>query len=287
MRTFMMSTVVGLMVMAMAATSSAGEPAPSAPVARPKIDLALSPVTITDFRRPTGWLPAYTGGSVPIVIDLYNSSQSAANDVVVRLDIGEKVIEKTVSIGARRKLELAFEDTEGLPSACKAKPYTIKLAVPGAAEITRSAHVQPHCTFTSTIEETWNLKSPDRVEAEKTGNAYLSRPGLVSAPTCSAGPTLKVRMVNRSAYGSPSVIVQAKDWDATPQARSQTSAAFAIASGEDKELLLTPIANAAGEVPERMNLTIVDWTKSLKGRTSDGGIFVNTKRSCQLVYDLH
>lgn len=279
----LMGTVVGLMVTAMAATSSAGEPGP---VARPRIEIA-PPVKITSFRRPTGWMPAYTGGSVPVVIDLYNGSQSAIDNVVVKLDIGDKVLEKSVSIGGRRALEVAFDDTEGLTSSCSAKQYSIKLAQPNAGEVSRTAHIQPTCTFTSTIEETWNLRSPDAVEAEKKGNAFLTRPVLVSAPTCNAGPTMKVRLANRSSYASPSIIVQVKDWDATPQVRSQTSAAFPIAAGEEKEVLLMPASGVSGEVPERMALSIVDWTKSLKGRTSNGGIFVNTKRSCQLAYDLH
>lgn len=35
-----------------------------------------------------------------------------------------------------------------------------------------------------------------------------------------------------------------------------------------------------------MKLSMVDWTKSLGGHTSDGGIFINTVRSCSLDFDL-
>lgn len=286
MRSFMMSTVVGLMVTAMAATSSA-QPEISA---RPKIEVAPAAgpvVKITKFRRPMGWMPAYTGGTVPVVIELENTGNAAVENVSIRLDIGEKVLEKTFTIGGRKTMELAFDDTEGLASSCQSKQYKIGYTIPGQSTGMRTAHIQPSCTFTTSIEETWNLKSPDRVEAEKNGNAYLTRPVLVSAPTCSAGPTMKVRIANRSQYSSPSLVVQVKDADATPTARSQTAAAFALSAGEDKDLQLTPVSTAYGEVPERMKLSIVDWSKSLKGRTSDGGIFVNTKRSCQLVYDLH
>jgi len=279
MRSFVTSMVVGLVVTTMAAMSSAGEP-----LARPRIELA-PPVKISGFHRPGGWQPAYTGGSIPIVVDVQNTGYTNAN-VVVKLDIGEAVLEKTVSILARTAKDVTFDDTEGLASSCKPKSYAITLAVPGAADQVRTGTVQPSCTFKSTLGESWNLMSPDRVEAEKTGNAYLSRPVLVSGPTCSAGPTVKVHMINRSVYASPSIIVQAKDADATPQVRAQTSAAFPIAAGEDKELLLTPVSGVSGEVPERIRLSIQDWTKSLRGRTSDGGISVVTTRSCQLAFDL-
>lgn len=282
MRSFTMSMMVGLAMVTAATTGSAGEPVVQA---RPKIELA-PPVRITAFRRPTGWLPAYTGGSVPVVIDIDNSGNAQVDDVVVKLDIGEKVLEKTVSIGGRKRMELVFEDTEGLASSCAAKQYSIKLAMPGVAESTRTGSIQPTCTFTSSIEEGWNLKSPDLVNAEKSSTAYLSRPVLVSGPTCSAGPTVKVRLVNRSGYASPSVIVHARDLDSTPQIRSQTWAAFPIAAGEEKDLQLSPVGGVTPDVPERMVLGIVDWTKSLKGRTSGGGLAIVTKRSCQLAYDL-
>ena len=118
------------------------------------------------------------------------------------------------------------------------------------------------------------------------GNAYLTAPAIQSGASCKTSPTIKVRIVNQSSLASPSIIVQAKDWTAGGTVKAQTAAAFPLAAKESKELVLTPVASKDAEPSPRMSLAIVDWTKSLQGHTSNGGIFVNTTRSCSLAFAL-
>lgn len=282
MRSMMVGTVVALVVSTLAASGSAQEPEQK-PTARPRIEIPQ--VRVSGFHR-SGQTGAYTGGALGVAVDVENTGNQAVDGVVVKLDVGEQVLERTLSIPARSTRSAIFSDSEGLESSCKPKPYTIALTGPRTSSAIRTAHITPSCSFKSTIEETWNLMSPDRVEANKTGNVYLSAPSLVSGPTCGKGPTMKVRMISHASMSSPSVIVQAKEWTANGQVKAQTAAAFPIAPNEMKELLLTPVSGGNGEVPEKLALSIVDWTKSLGGHTSNGGIFLNTTRSCALDFDL-
>lgn len=279
MRSLLVGSVMATVVTTLATLGHAGE---AAPTARPKIELAPQ-VRVVGFHRAPSQSGAYTGGALAVAVDLENAGSSAVDGLIVKLVDGDDMLESAaLSIGPRGKRTVYFTDPEGLSSSCKDKPYTIQLS----NGVRRSAHVTPTCAFSTTIEETWNQMSPDRVDALKTGNAYLTSPALVTAPSCGKGPTLKVRIVNKAAVSSPSIIVQAKDWSAGGAVKAQTSAALPLASNEQKELLLTPVSNGDGDVPAKMKLGIVDWTKSLKGHTSDGGIFVNTSRSCSLAFDL-
>ena len=280
MRSLAVSMVVGLVVSTMAATGSAGEPAPK-PAARPRIELAPQ-VRVTGFHRASGQVGPYAGGALALAVDVENTSAAAVEGIVVKVDAGDHVLEATLTIPARATRTALLTDAEGLASSCKPKPYTVTLAGTGTAGASREAHVTPSCTFTSTVEETWNLMSPDRVEAHKAGNVYLTAPAIVSAPACGKGPTMKARIVSRAAASSPSIIVQAKEWSGSGQVKAQTAAAFPLASGEQKDLVLASTPGGDFDVPAKMKLAIVDWTKSLGGHTDDGGIFVNTTRSCTL-----
>jgi hypothetical protein len=284
MRSSMAGVLVTAVVMTMAASGSAGEPA-KAVSTRPKIELAPQ-VRVVGFHRAAGQTGAYTGGALPLGVDVENKSNSLVEDVVVKLDVGPQVLEAMISIPAHSTRTATFTDGDGLASSCKAKPYNITLARPGVAPTSRDALITPSCSFSSTIEQTWNQMSPDHVEANKAGNAYLTAPSLVTAPTCSSGPTMKVRIVNKATASSPSLIVQAKEWTASGKVKAQTAAAFPLASNEQKELLLSPVAGGNGDVPAKLKVGITDWTKSLGGHTSDGGIFVNTTRSCALSFSL-
>lgn len=266
--------------MAAASTGAAGQPM-RVSTTRPQIDLAPA-VRVVAFRRPAGQAGAYTGGSLPVAIDVENTGATAAENVMVKVASGAKSFEGALTIPARTTRTIVLVDAEGLASSCEAKPYAISLVGAGIAENKRSARITPSCSFSSTLEETWNLMKPDQVEAERNGNAYVTSPSIAAAPACGkAAPSIKARVVNKSAKSSPSLIVQAKDATAG-SVKAQTSAAFPLASGEQKEVLLTPVANAGAEPAVKMKLSLVDWTKSLGGRTSDGGIFVNTTRSCAL-----
>ena len=284
MRSLAVSMVTMLVLTTVAASGSAGEPA-AKPALRPRIEVA-PPVRITGFHRPAGQVAGYTGGALALAVDVENAGPTTVDGVVVKIGEGDRVLEAVLSIPARSTRTAVLTDHEGLASSCKAKPYTLSLAGPGTGGGSREARVTPTCTFASTLEETWNLMSPDRVEANKAGNVYLTAPAIAAAPACGKGPAVKVRIVSRAAASSPSLIVQAKDWSASGQVRSQTAAAFPLASGEQKELVLAPVSGGELEPPAKMKLAIVDWTKSLGGHTADGGIFVNTTRSCSLDFAL-
>jgi hypothetical protein len=288
MRSFLVSTVLGLVVATMAASGSANAEEPARiSSTRPKIEIA-PPVRVAGFHR-YGQTGAYGTGAIGIGVDMENTSDKPIDGVTVKLDIGDKVLEQSVSIPPKGTRMATFFDTEGLASSCKAKPYTIMISGPGtgANGFTREAHITPSCAFTSKLEETWNLMSPDKVEAEKAGNAYLTAPALQSSASCAGGPTIKATIIDKSSLSSPSLIVQAKEWTADGKVRSQTAAAFPLATNESKAVLLAPVASSAGAEPTtKLKLGIVDWTKSLQGHTSDGGIFVSTTRSCTLSFAL-
>jgi len=271
MRFLVVSTVAALAVTTVVASGEAR------PLARPRIELA-PPVRVVAFRRLQPG--SYAGGALGVAVDVENTTNADVDGVSVKLAIGEKVLETTLSIPARAAGTATFTDDEGLASSCKPKPYAITLAGPGTGGARRNAQITPTCTFSTRLEQTSNQMSPDRVEAQRSGNAYLTAPALVSAPTCGKGPTIRARIVNNASVGSPSLIVQAKEWSASATVHAQTSAAFPLAVRESKDVLLTPVGD--GDVPAKMALGIVDWTKSLGGRTSDGGIFVVTSRSCAL-----
>lgn len=281
MRSLMVATTMALVTMTMAATGSAGEPSPQISATRPKIEL-LPKVRVVGFHRAAGQNGAYSGGGLGLAVDVENTSDTPMEGVLVKLDVGDDVLESKLTLPAKSTRSATFNDSDGLTSSCKPKPYSITLAAAGVNTATRAGRVTPSCKFTSSLEQTWNQMSPDRVEAQTTGNVYLTAPTLVTAPVCGKGPTMKVRIVSKAQASSPSIIVQAKDWSATAQIKSQTAAAFPIAPQEQKELLLTPVSSGDGDVAPKLKLGIVDWTKSLGGHTSDGGIFVNTQRSCTL-----
>lgn len=280
MRSFLVSGVVAMVVTTMAASGSAEEKIAT----RPKIELA-PPVRIVGFHRsgPNG---VFTGGALGIAVDVENKGAATADGVIVKIDVGGQVLASTIAIPAGAMRTVTFNDANGLASSCKVNAYAISLAGPATGDATRAGRITPSCTFKSSVEETWNQMTPDHVEANKAGNAYLTAPTLVNAPVCGAGPTIKVRIVNKSTLSSPSIVVQAKEWTAAAPVRAQTAAAFAIAPNESKDLVLTPVGSAGSDVPAKLGLHIVDWTKSLGGHTSDGGIFVNTSRTCTLDFDL-
>jgi hypothetical protein len=88
-------------------------------------------------------------------------------------------------------------------------------------------------------------------------------------------------MSNRSKLSSPSLLVQAK---AGATVLSQTSAAFPLGAGEYKNVELTPVANGRRELPDTVDVAIVDWTRGLGSHLVNQGIQVKTTKSCSLAY---
>ena len=283
----MVGVVFAGLVMSVAATGSA-QPQEKASGARPSVGLAPA-LRVTAFRRPAGETGAYTGGSLAVAFEVENTAFVGMDNVVVKMSANGKTWEglEPISIPAHTTRTIVVVDKDGLESSCAPTTYSVTVSALGVNAVARNAKLTPSCTFSSSIEETWNKMTPDHVEAEKNGNAFLKSPALTSAATCAKpSPTIKVHLQNNSAKSSPSMVVQATDAGGNRKVKAQTTAAFPLASGEDKEVLLTPYASAGSEPAERMSLGIVDWTKSLGGHTSNGGIFVNTKRSCSLAYSL-
>lgn len=287
MRSLMMSPVIAMVAMTFAATGHADiNASKTSATTRPKIELAPT-VKVVGFHRPPGYQnAAYAGGPLAVAVDVENTGNGPADTNVKLTAPSGVVMNAQLTVPAHSTRYVLIQDSEGLASSCAPKDYKIALSGAGTSELPRHARITPSCTFSSTLEETWNQMSPDHVEAEKKGNAYLQSPKIVSPATCGKpAPTVKVTVINHAAASSPSLIVQERDWSAASTVKGQTAAAFPIAANEMKEVVLTPVPSAS-EPSAKMKLTIVDWTKSLGGHTSDGGIFVNTTRSCSLDVDL-
>lgn len=259
-----------------------------------KPGLSITPtVRVTGFRRSSvsgpGQLvtpvPAtYSGGGFFIAVDVENTGTKHADDIVVRLAFGGKALSTKVSIPAKSSRPAFFGDPEGVASTCKAKAYTIDLTGQGASTDTRNARATPSCTFTSKVDEEWNHATPDHVEYAQKGKVFLTGATLITPPTCSDGPKIKVRLYSQYTGSSPSLVVQAK----TPGGvvKAQTAAAFPLGPKEYKELVLTPVANANDDVAPKLALNINDWTKSLGAMIADGNITVETTRTCTLGFAL-
>jgi hypothetical protein len=271
---------------------------PSMKVARPSITVAPT-VRVVGFRRSAVSSPGalatvpstegqapYTGGAYYLAVDVENTSASAADGIVVKLGAGGAALESTISIPAKATRTAIFTDTAGLLSSCAPKPYTINLAGAGTSTATRNAQVTPKCAFSSKVDEEWNHKAPDHVDAIQKNNVYLTDASLLAPPTCSAGPKMKVRIASQYPGSSPSLVVQAKAAVPNGAVKAQTAAAFPLGAKEYKELTLTPVAVASSDVAPKMALEIVDWTKSLAGHIADSGITVTTTRSCTLAFAL-
>src|SRR6185295_4363181 len=192
MRSLMMSPVVAMVVMTLAATGHADiNASKTGATTRPKIELAPT-VKITNFRRPLGNGASYTGGPLALAVDV-ESSGNGPTDVTVKIGWSGGSISGLLTVPAHSTRYIALQHTEGLPSSCSPKAYTISITgADGTVLGTRNARITPSCTFTSTLEETWNQMTPDHVDAEKKGNVYLQSPKIVSQAACGKpAPSMK------------------------------------------------------------------------------------------------
>lgn len=196
---------------------------------------------IDGFHRPSPQQSqAYTGGALQIAVEVANDGDAPVDNIGVKLVIGEQTLHQSVSVPPHGRRAAIFWDTAGLLQSCAPKEYKMYLTGPSTLvnATVREGRVTPSCTFKSTIEQTWNQMSPDKVEAMKAGNAYLYSPMMVSSPQCGYGPMMKVKIVNKSSIDAPSLIVQAKDMSPANTVEAQTQAAFALAVNESKEVML-------------------------------------------------
>lgn len=286
MRSFMVGSVVLAMAMTMAATGSAQDTAPAPSAVRPKIDLAPS-LRVVGFHR-AGMNSTYTGGALNVAVDVENTGALTADGVVVKLTSGGRSMQGQLSIPSHSTRTVVIQDADGLPASCAPQAFSIDLVGAGVTQSTRQATITSACKFTSTIENTWNQMTPDHVEAEKAGNVYISSASIVAQPACGVlAPRLKVHVVSRAAKSSPSLIIQEKEWNAPQKVRAQNPAAFSLAPNEEKDVVLENVSLLPWEeTPATLRLGIVDWTKSLGGHTSNGGIIIHTTRACTLDFDL-
>lgn len=282
MRKMAMFGFAGLVV-TMAANGSAGDARDVGPAVAGTLSVA-PPIAIVGFHRSTPTQgQTYSGGGIAMEVAVQNKGDVPFSGMV-KLTSGGDVIEAPITVKAHSVAIASLSDAEGLDSVCAPKSYGIEVTGSGLAAVKRSGKVTPTCTFSSTVESTWNQMTPDHVEAEKSGSVYLASATLVQAPTCSKGAMVRARLVSNSMLSSPSLIVQAKDATAPGKVRATTEAAFPFAPKEQKDVLLTPTHGSTSDVPAKMNIAIVDWTKSLKGKTANGGLFVQTTRACQLAF---
>lgn len=226
--------------------------------------------------------PAYTGGPTEFALDVENVSASPVEGVVVKVVASGLTSEQKVSIPAKTTVPVRITDTAGLSNVCAPRDYEISLIGSGAPSGTRKVTITPTCTFTSNLVDEWNLATPDHVEAEQKGNVYLTNIAIVTAPTCTAGVKVKAQVANQSKLTSPSLLVQVHNGSTV---KAQTAAAFPLGLGEHKEVLATPVGNP-GEMFDRLEVTLVDWSKGLGSKLVNHSAQVQTKKSCVLAYAL-
>lgn len=279
------TTMLGVLTLALnglAAPPTNGTP-PTTPVKPGSLPIdSIAPVAggvrIAGFRLVTPPTPAapYTGGPLDVEVLLENKDRAPAQAITVKLGTG--ALEQVVSIPPGGTRYVKFTDPSGLVSSCSPKTYTIDIAGQGAVAGTHKGTITPTCTFKSSVVDPWNLAAPDRVLDWQKGRVFVENATLEAAPSCNAGPKLKARIVNNSKTASPSLTVQLKANDVV---KAQTSAAFPLAAGELKTILLTPVAGPL-DVTDKLDVFINDWTKSLGAQVANQGIRVNTTRTCSL-----
>jgi hypothetical protein len=221
----------------------------------------------------------YTGGPLDLQVAV-ESGAAAPRSAVLSLDYGGGTATQTLALPATATSVVKtakLTDPGGLTSGCSPRSYVVRLTTPGdrANDQSFTIDVTPSCTFTSSIVDEWNMIEPDRVDEAKKDSVYLQNAAIETPPTCTAGPRIKAQIVNHSKLSSPSLIVQAKDGAVV---KAQTSAAFALAAGSYKELVLTPVG--AHDPAAKEVVVITDWTHGLGTHVDHHGITVTTKRSC-------
>lgn len=292
MRTKAITLGLAIMVVAFAGQASAEDPVVK--VVKPGVSIA-PPLRIVSFSRSNAAKPgeiatapsgsgAYTGGQYYVGVQVENTTDKPIDKAAVKLTFGATTLESVLAIPAKSSRVAIFTDPEGITSSCAPKAYNVEVTPPGGVAIAKKAHVTPTCTFTSNVDEAWYHATPDSVEYAQKDTAYVTGAKLVTPPTCSGGPQLTVRIYNHSGKASPSLIVQAKTPGANPVVKAQTAAAFPLAAKDYKELTLTPVNGANADVAPKLDVAINDWTHSLN--IANGGITVETKRSCTLAFGL-
>jgi hypothetical protein len=271
-----MMGVGGLGLLTLAMNGFAGNP-----VAPMVTEVAPQPTVIVEIVRPFNSAPK-TSGPIDLDVVLKNTGAVAMNAITVKFGYGTESNEQVVSVPAHGARVLQVHDPIGLTSICAPRNYTIDLKGPGAVTATRHAHVTPACSFKSALVDEWNLKTPDRVLDAEKGNIYLTNAVLETAPTCSAGAKLKAQVANQTKLASASILVQAHNGTTV---KAQTSAAFPIAAGEYKNVVLTPVG-PAGPPLDSLNLDIVDWTHGFGSKLVSHSIEITTTKTCTTAVSL-
>jgi len=273
------SSVAAFLALAAVAVApdSEADPAPLQP-APPR-----GPVRIEAFQKPTviGIPTPYAGGAVDVELVLTNTTKTPQNDVVVTIEYGrDGKLSQTVNVPAQGKAKVKFTDPVGLTGACAPRSYGIVARTTDGQQDSRHGVITPTCTVSSKLVDPWNLAEPDRVEERQKDAVFFDNAVLESA-SCAEGLKIKGRMSNRSKLSSPSLLVQAKGGTTVV---AQTTAAFPLGAGEYKTVELTPVANGRREIPDTVDVAIVDWTHGLGSHLVNQGIQVKTTKSCSLAY---
>lgn len=242
--------------------------------------------TITGFasgaasNSPLGAI--YTGGAVAVLVTVDNPAAWPVDNVTVKLNYGTGVVEQVISLPAQSSKQVPFVDPVGFLSTCAPRDYTLSLAGDLAITTPRTGRITPTCTYASKVVDPWDKAVPDRVVEEQSDHAFFTNATIPSPPTCTKGLTINGVISNRSKKASPSLVVQAHAGNVT---KAQTPTAFPLAAGEGKKITLLPYG-PAGDPTGKLDVTVIDWTKSLGGWLLNQGMTVETTRSCTLAFKL-
>lgn len=262
-------------------TLRAGDPAtpiPQVHVSNFKLTIPLPPAPTSPQVKQV--LAPYSGGPFDVSVDIVDDTNTFFNDATVHLttlDGLDQTQTAPAPVNAQGPKSFTFHDPKGLTSACWPKPYRIDLKSLAGAQ-TASGQATATCTIVSTkVEDPWNHAEPDRVFEAQKASVFLTNATLEKA-TCADGIKLKVTVVNHSKISAASLIVQGKD-AATGRVVTQVEAAFPLAAGASKTVELAPPQRYA-DVPDRVDIAIVDWTKQLGANVQNQGLRVVTSKSC-------
>jgi hypothetical protein len=128
------------------------------------------------------------------------------------------------------------------------------------------------------VVDPWNQVTPDHQQSLQSDSLFIWNTVVESAPTCTTGLKAKVTVRNNSKLSSPSILVHASNGGTV---KAQTPAAFPIAVGQSKDVIVEPYGAQSGD-PTALTLTIVDWTHSLGNHLGAQGVTITPTRSCTL-----
>lgn len=224
----------------------------------------------------------YTGGALAVMVTVDNPAAWPVDNVTVKFNYGTGVLEQVISLPAQSSKQVPFVDPAGFQSTCAPRDYTLSLAGDLAITTPRTGRITPTCTYASRVVDPWDKAVPDRVVEEQSGHAFFTNATIASPPTCTKGVTINGVIANKSKKASPSLLVQARAGNVS---KAQSPAAFPLGAGEWQKITVPPYG-PPGDPTGKLDVSVVDWTKSLGGWLINQGMTVETTRTCTLAFKL-